>query len=287
MPATGSPGDVFLLVASGFYAGRQLEATLTLPNATTRTFALKTRQTAASSGRSLRTDPGAARRSRRPLRSEDDRPSGSTRFWSSIRTRGAVRGRRSSSSRSRYTFLPAPGEHPLGPFLLPREQRWQPESESQSRSRARSASGATTRRTSRSGTRPTGRVPQVLPLVRPPHAASRDSLMARQTKAQRRARRAERGGVTAGEAALPGGPPAPPPTDGARRRAAAARAQAPASGRAVRLRVAGASLKKVEWPTQKQIIQATVVVLVACIIVGTYLWLADLVFKPLVEKVFL
>ena len=46
-------------------------------------------------------------------------------------------------------------------------------------------------------------------------------------------------------------------------------------------------LKKVEWPTQKQIIQATVVVLVACIIVGTYLWLADLVFKPLVEKVFL
>ncbi len=47
MPATGSPGDVFLLVASGFYAGRQLEATLTLPNATSRTFALKTRQTAA------------------------------------------------------------------------------------------------------------------------------------------------------------------------------------------------------------------------------------------------
>ena len=36
-----------------------------------------------------------------------------------------------------------------------------------------------------------------------------------------------------------------------------------------------------------QPIQATVVVLVACIIVGTYLWLADLVFKPLVEKVFL
>jgi hypothetical protein len=47
MPATGSPGDVFLLVASGFYAGRQLDATLTLPNATTRTFALRTRQAAA------------------------------------------------------------------------------------------------------------------------------------------------------------------------------------------------------------------------------------------------
>jgi len=46
-------------------------------------------------------------------------------------------------------------------------------------------------------------------------------------------------------------------------------------------------LKKVEWPTQKQVIQATVVVLIACTIVGVYLWAADLVFKPLVEKVFL
>ncbi len=45
MPATGNPGDVFLLVASGFYAGRRLDATLTLPNATTRTFALRTRTT--------------------------------------------------------------------------------------------------------------------------------------------------------------------------------------------------------------------------------------------------
>jgi len=45
MPATGSPGDVFLLVGSGFYAGRRLEATLTLPNATTRTFVLTTRKT--------------------------------------------------------------------------------------------------------------------------------------------------------------------------------------------------------------------------------------------------
>jgi hypothetical protein len=45
MPATGNPGDVFLLVASGFYAGRQLKATLTLPNAATRTFTLRTRTT--------------------------------------------------------------------------------------------------------------------------------------------------------------------------------------------------------------------------------------------------
>jgi hypothetical protein len=45
MPATGSSGDVFLLVASGFYAGRQLQATLALPTATTRTFTMRTRTT--------------------------------------------------------------------------------------------------------------------------------------------------------------------------------------------------------------------------------------------------
>ena len=46
-------------------------------------------------------------------------------------------------------------------------------------------------------------------------------------------------------------------------------------------------LKKVEWPGQAQVIQGTVVVLIACIIVGTYLWLADLAFKRLVQDVFL
>jgi preprotein translocase subunit SecE len=111
--------------------------------------------------------------------------------------------------------------------------------------------------------------------------------MTRETRAQRRARRAERGGVTAGEAALPGGPPAPP------RKPTARAEDQPQPER--RHRFPGAQfvseswgeLKKVEWPTQKQVVQATVVVIVACTIVGTYLWLADLVFKPLVEKVFL
>jgi len=45
MPVTGSPGDVFLLLVSGFYAGRPLQATLTLPNATTRSFRLKALKT--------------------------------------------------------------------------------------------------------------------------------------------------------------------------------------------------------------------------------------------------
>jgi preprotein translocase SecE subunit len=48
-----------------------------------------------------------------------------------------------------------------------------------------------------------------------------------------------------------------------------------------------AELKKVEWPGQNQVIQGTVVVLVACIIVGVYLWLNDQLWKHFVEKVLL
>jgi preprotein translocase SecE subunit len=50
---------------------------------------------------------------------------------------------------------------------------------------------------------------------------------------------------------------------------------------------AWAELKKVEWPGQTQVIQGTVVVLVACAVVGTYLYLNDLVWKHVVSKVFL
>jgi preprotein translocase SecE subunit len=50
---------------------------------------------------------------------------------------------------------------------------------------------------------------------------------------------------------------------------------------------AWAELKKVEWPGQAQVIQGTVVVLVACVVVGTYLYLNDLVWKHVVSKVFL
>ena len=46
-------------------------------------------------------------------------------------------------------------------------------------------------------------------------------------------------------------------------------------------------LKKVEWPNQSQVIQGTVVVLVACLIVGVYLYLADEVFKRFVQNVLL
>jgi preprotein translocase subunit SecE len=112
--------------------------------------------------------------------------------------------------------------------------------------------------------------------------------MARQTRAQRRARREQMG--PAREAALPGGPPAPP-------RRPVARAGAPEPSREARaipgrgvkgfIEESWAELKKVEWPTQAQLIQGIVVVLIACLIVGTYLYAADQIFKRFVKNVLL
>jgi preprotein translocase subunit SecE len=48
-----------------------------------------------------------------------------------------------------------------------------------------------------------------------------------------------------------------------------------------------AELKKVEWPTQNQVMQGTIVVIIACGIVGAYLWVADLIFKPFVRDILL
>jgi preprotein translocase SecE subunit len=50
---------------------------------------------------------------------------------------------------------------------------------------------------------------------------------------------------------------------------------------------AWAELKKVEWPGQNQVIQGTVVVLIACLVVGAYLYVNDQVWKQVVSKVFL
>ena len=48
-----------------------------------------------------------------------------------------------------------------------------------------------------------------------------------------------------------------------------------------------AELKKVEWPTQNQVIQGTVVVLIACLVVGSYLYLNDIIWKHVVQKILL
>jgi preprotein translocase SecE subunit len=48
-----------------------------------------------------------------------------------------------------------------------------------------------------------------------------------------------------------------------------------------------AELKKVDWPSRRQTFQGVVVVVIACTIVGFYLWGLDQVIRPLVDRVFL
>jgi preprotein translocase SecE subunit len=46
-----------------------------------------------------------------------------------------------------------------------------------------------------------------------------------------------------------------------------------------------AELKKVEWPNQNQVIPGTVVVLIACRVVGAYLYFNDIIWKHVVAKI--
>src|SRR5436305_11617763 len=100
--------------------------------------------------------------------------------------------------------------------------------------------------------------------------------MARQTRQDRRARRAQQ------QPALAGGPPprtpARPTANGGgepqperRPRGAAEGRRAPGSALINFIRESIAELKKVEWPDQKAVISGTAVVLIACVIVGSYL----------------
>jgi preprotein translocase SecE subunit len=108
--------------------------------------------------------------------------------------------------------------------------------------------------------------------------------MAKQTRAQRRARRAEQqrqvNGAEARAAQRGSQMRAPAPAAPAERRV-------PGTGFGRFVGESWAELKKVEWPGQPQLIQGVAVVLIACVIVGFYLWGADLVFKRLVQNVFL
>ena len=125
--------------------------------------------------------------------------------------------------------------------------------------------------------------------------------MARQTRAQRRARREQQGEAARREqqpdgrrdqqpaAALPqrarGRQPAQLSTQSPDREPEARRP--PGSGGRRFVAESWGELQKVEWPGQRQVMQGTVVVLIACAIVGTYLWGADLVLKRLVQNILL
>ena len=45
-------------------------------------------------------------------------------------------------------------------------------------------------------------------------------------------------------------------------------------------------LKKVSWPTKKQVVNNTLSVLVFCLIIGAVIWLADIGFKALINVIF-
>ena len=109
--------------------------------------------------------------------------------------------------------------------------------------------------------------------------------MARQTRAQRRARRAEQERQGNGADARP--VQRQPQMAGVGRAEPAVERRLPGSGVRRFIGESAAELKKVEWPGQQQLIQGVTVVIIACVIVGTYLWLADLGFKRLVQNVFL
>jgi preprotein translocase SecE subunit len=113
--------------------------------------------------------------------------------------------------------------------------------------------------------------------------------VAKQTRAQRRARRAEQERQGNGAEARPVQRQAPARVARAAEPAAPTRQRRELPGSGFRRFVgeSAAELKKVDWPGQQQLIQGTAVVLIACVIVGTYLWLADLAFKRLVQHVFL
>jgi len=119
--------------------------------------------------------------------------------------------------------------------------------------------------------------------------------MARNTRSRRRQRRRAQGGGGAAEQQ----PQEKSVTQRARARQQAVRPSAqPQKSQTGARRVPGsgfrrfvseswAELKKVEWPTQNQVIQGTVVVIIACGIVGLFLWICDLLFKPFVRDVLL
>ena len=121
--------------------------------------------------------------------------------------------------------------------------------------------------------------------------------MARNTRQRRRQRRRARGGAAGG--AEQAQPQEKSVTQRARARQQAVRPSAqPRKSQTGSRRVPGsgfrrfvseswAELKKVEWPTQSQVVQGTIVVIIACAIVGAYLWIADLIFKPFVRDILL
>ena len=109
--------------------------------------------------------------------------------------------------------------------------------------------------------------------------------MARPSRQQRRERRAQ-------QPALAGGPPARPPAqptanaggEPARRHE---ERQGGGGGPINFIRESWGELQKVEWPSRNAVISGTVVVILACAIVGAFLYLNDQVWQYVVQHLLL
>ncbi|MFL5921784.1 MAG: preprotein translocase subunit SecE [Gaiellaceae bacterium] len=111
--------------------------------------------------------------------------------------------------------------------------------------------------------------------------------MARQTRSERRARRAAQ---AESRAAVERAPQRQPQQQQARPAAAPAQADGhhvPGEGGKRFISESWAELKKVDWPGQHQLVQGTAVVLIACLVTGVYLFLADELFRRFVQHVLL
>jgi preprotein translocase SecE subunit len=113
--------------------------------------------------------------------------------------------------------------------------------------------------------------------------------VARSTRQQRRQRRAQAAGT----------PPRRPPIRPVEKEEAPEPRRPPEPSRERRDEVrpgipgvrffqeAVAELKKVEWPNRQGVISGTAVVIIACLLVGTYLWANDEIWRRIVQHVFL
>jgi preprotein translocase subunit SecE len=109
--------------------------------------------------------------------------------------------------------------------------------------------------------------------------------MAKPTRQQRRARRqAQAESSTLSQRARARQQQVRPAAQAVKSQTGARRA--PGGGRRF-ISESAAELRKVEWPGQRQVMTGTVVVLIACAIVGGYLWGADLALEPLVKRILL
>jgi preprotein translocase subunit SecE len=113
--------------------------------------------------------------------------------------------------------------------------------------------------------------------------------MARSTRQQRRQRRAQAAGTPP---LRPAPRPRPtteeePPRQPSEPRAERRDEVRPGTPGVRFLQESAAELRKVEWPSQQQVISGTAVVLIACLIVGVYLYGNDQLWSYVVKHILL